>query len=79
MIGKGIYFYLLFKKTWDIAVILPYRTNIEYFKKYWHIEIAREILILLSINQKIFGNIVIDIVITNMAQPYFRQSDVHTC
>jgi hypothetical protein len=60
MIGQG----LLFRKTWDIAEIL------RYFEIYCYIEIAREISILLSIYQKIFGTIVIviNIEIPNMAQ-----------
>jgi hypothetical protein len=41
-----------------------------YYKKYRNIEIDREISILLSIYRKMFGNIVIDIEIPNIAQPY---------
>jgi hypothetical protein len=42
--------------------------------KYRNIEIAREISISLSIDQKIFGNIVIviDMEILNIAQPYLN-------
>jgi hypothetical protein len=56
---------IILLKYWHIGQIS------RYFKKYWKIEIAREILILLSIYRKIFGNIVIviDIEITNIAQP----------
>jgi hypothetical protein len=62
----------MFRKTWNIAKISAYRIKImRYFKKYRKIEIDREISISLSIYQKIFGNIVIniDIEIPNIAQP----------
>jgi hypothetical protein len=57
MIGKGLYFDLLFRKTWDIALGQISR----YLKKYQNIKIARKVSISLSIYQQIFGNIVIEI------------------
>ena len=73
MIGWGHYFDLLCRKTWDIAEIYRHIGQISrYFKKYRNIEIAWEISISLSIYRKIFGNIVIDIEIPNIAQPYYR-------
>jgi hypothetical protein len=74
MIGQSLYFDLPCKKTCHIAKIWHFRHKriSKYFKKYRNIEIS----ILLSIYQKVFGNIVIDIETPTIAQPYLILADL---
>jgi hypothetical protein len=74
MIGQSLYFDLPCKKTCHIAKIWHFRNKriSKYFKKYRNIEIS----ILLSIYQKVFGNIVIDIETPTIAQPYLILADL---
>jgi hypothetical protein len=76
MLGQGLYFDFSLGRYGISIISLKYCHTGQisrYFKKYRYIEIAREILILLSISiyRKRFGNIVINIEIPNIAQPYW--------